>query len=400
MRRIAAFTLVMLLLFSGCSFVDEINESPPTALNVAYAAEYENNWAYACLSADQQANYGAIYTAVRDGFATDDVVTLKASGETYPGIRIKLPRPLGTESEIQQLYQAFMQDNPVFFYIGNAYGYGGVMVGGANRYDTVTLTYTMTAAQRANARAAFYKERDELLGLLNSSMTVFEKELTLHDALLARCRYNDEAAADMDNEENFNAFTAYGALVEGDVVCEGYAHAMQYLLNQAGIPATVVIGYDAESGEPHMWNAVSLNGKQYYLDPTWNDNDSQIAYTFFNVTTADLQGSHRIGNETLGVPTTAETAHNYYRMTGNYLDTLDQKEIAEHVAGALTAGERVIHLRFSPETFENAFFFVQNAAWFTETVNACLPVGARPLHAYQLIYNENYNTVMICKKTS
>lgn len=400
MRRAVAMVLAMVLLFSGCSLIEKVNDPSSAARHTAYAAEYENNWAYTCLSANQRSNYGALYAAVRDGFGTDAVVTLESNGEPYHGACITLPYPVGTEDEIQQLYQALMQDNPAFFYIGNAYGYGGITVGGARLYDTVTLTYTMTAAKRADAWEAFVKERDALLGLLNSTMTVFERELILHDALLTRCRYDEEAAADMDNAANHHAFTAYGALVEGKAVCEGYAHAMQYLLNQADIPATVVIGYDAESGEPHMWNAVSLEGQSYYLDPTWDDNEVQSTYTFFNVTAADLQASHRLGNETLGIPPASATEHNYYRMTENYLQTPDQKEIADRVAAALTAGETASHLRFSPEAFESACFFVKNASWFTETVNACLPVGVEPLYAYQLLYDQNYHTVTICKKTS
>lgn len=401
MKRIVAAVLATLLLFSGCSLIEKIGDlSPTTAPNDAYLAEYKDGWAYACLSAEQQSNYGAVYAAVRDGFGTDATVTLDNSGTTYCGISITLPEPVKTDTDIRELYQAFTQDNPAFFHLGNAYGYSGITVAGTNIYDTLTLTYTMTAEERAAAQTALHKQRDELLGLLREPMTDFDKELVLHDALLSRCEYNDAAAADTQNEIYANAFTAYGALVEGSAVCEGYAHAMQYLLHHANIAATVVIGYDAETGEPHMWNAVVLDGKRYYLDPTWNDGGSEITYTFFNVTTADMVTSHRTGDETLGVEITADTEHNYYRMTGNYLDTMDQKKIAEHVAGILTAGKDTAHLRFSPETYDNALFFIQNAAWFTETVNACLPVGVLPLHAYWLISDEKYNTVTICKKTS
>ena len=400
MRRITAIILAILLLLSGCSLIERISDAPSVTPPTAYTAEYASNWAYACLSSDQQLNYGAIYTAVREGFATDAAVTLDASDVTYNGIRVELPNPVGTEDEIRELYQAFMQDNPVFFYIGNAYGYHGVTVGGDRLYDTLILTYTMTASERAAAQMTFFRERDAMLGLLDSSMTAFEKELTLHDALLDRCRYHDAAAADTRNPAYRQAFTAYGALVEGNAVCEGYAYAMQYLLTQAGIPATVVIGYDAEDGEPHMWNAVLLDGKPYYLDPTWNDGASPLTYTFFNVTTDEVLKSHRLGDETIGIPTAVETEHNYYRMTGSYLDTMDQKKIAEHVAALLASNREIIHLRFAPTVFDNAFFFVKNAAWFTETVNACLPVGVPPLYAYELLYDENYNTVTICKKTS
>ena len=57
-------------------------------------------------------------------------------------------------------------------------------------------------------------------------------------------------------------------------VCDGYALAYEYLLQQCGIEA-VVIGGDAGSDEfstgGHAWNLVKLDGVWYEADPTWDD---------------------------------------------------------------------------------------------------------------------------------
>ena len=51
-------------------------------------------------------------------------------------------------------------------------------------------------------------------------------------------------------------------------VCEGYARAFMVLCNNAEIPCVLVSG---DSGGPHMWNNVYLDGKWYAVDVTWND---------------------------------------------------------------------------------------------------------------------------------
>lgn len=64
------------------------------------------------------------------------------------------------------------------------------------------------------------------------------------------------------------AFHAYGALMEGQAVCQGYAYAFKMLCDQAQIPCWIVTGYYKE---PHAWNYVLLNGNYYQVDITWDD---------------------------------------------------------------------------------------------------------------------------------
>ncbi len=398
MKRIVLCLLAVVVLLVGCTRLpaDEGDASPTPD-----PPPYEAHWAYSCLSAEQQRNYGAVYVAVSDGFDTDSYVTVSSDEDTatLPGICVTLPVPLSKEDELRELYDAFMQDNPGFFHIGTVYGYDGRQQGEERSLTALKLTYTMTAVERLSARAALQRERDMLLSALSPSMTDFEVELALHDALTARCTY-DTAAAESDAplEQYAASFTVYGALVQGKAVCEGYARSMQYLLNAADISATVVTGYDSD-GQPHMWNAVKPDGELYYVDATWNDTDDIRTYTYFNLNTEELLRSHRIDERTLGLEPAAATEQNYYRMTSSYLGTLRIEELAGHIAGCLAVDDTV-HLRFTDAAFDNALFFVRSTAWFTDTVNACRPDGVAALGAYTFTYNETYKTVTISKKTS
>ncbi len=390
--------LVTVLLLVGCTRAPSGTTGPTTPPTPAV---YENGWAYRCLSSEQQRNYAAVYNAMVNGFLNDTYtgITDGDKSETSLGLTVELPVPLSHESEIQELYDAVMQDNPAFFYVGSVYGYEGRQHGDERSFTALKLTYTMSAAERASARTALESVRDEIVGNITSAMTDFEKELALHNALTARCRYDTTAAQSSDPLGAYSAsFTVYGALVKGKAVCEGYARSMQYLLHAVGIEATVVAGFDKD-GTPHMWNAVKPQGELYYLDATWNDTDKLNTYTYFNLNSEELLRSYRIDDRAMGVETATATAQNYYRKTNAYLDTLRIDELASHIANALAEGEYA-HLRFTDAAFDNALFFVRSTAWFIDTVNACRPEGAAALSNYAFTYNETYKTVTICKKTS
>lgn len=71
-----------------------------------------------------------------------------------------------------------------------------------------------------------------------------------------------------------NIRNIYGALVSGEVVCEGYAKAFKYLLDKLDIPCILVSGEAVNSEdtrENHMWNYVKINEVWYAVDVTWDD---------------------------------------------------------------------------------------------------------------------------------
>ena len=86
-----------------------------------------------------------------------------------------------------------------------------------------------------------------------------------------------EAGDDADDalrEAYYKCHTAYGILLEGYGVCEGYAKTMSRLLDAVGIPNLFVPGDWMKGGNAygHAWNYVLMpNGSWYLLDSTYND---------------------------------------------------------------------------------------------------------------------------------
>ena len=115
------------------------------------------------------------------------------------------------------------------FWRSGAYNYSGTE-------DSVLYIYPeylFEANELTDAKADFEREAEIILAGIDEEWSEFEKELYLHDVLAGRIRY----------DESDNAHNAYGALVEGVAVCEGYAESFQYLLHRAGIQSYLALGY-------------------------------------------------------------------------------------------------------------------------------------------------------------
>ncbi len=119
------------------------------------------------------------------------------------------------------------------------------------------------------------------------------KVLLAHDALIHRCAYNDTHFTAGENH------SAYGVLINGYSVCEGYAEAFQLLMDIAGIEGYIVIG-EADNGSDvvsHAWNIVKLDGEYYHIDCTWDDpisgNGSQLLlHDYFLLKDAEIRSTH------------------------------------------------------------------------------------------------------------
>lgn len=127
----------------------------------------------------------------------------------------------------------------------------------------------------------------------------FAREEMLHNALCALVTYDETGA---------NAHNAYGALVEGRAVCDGYAGAMALLLRLSGIPCGVVQG--TMGAAPHAWNLVQIDGSYAWLDVTNDDQGQRLTHFFFNLTDNMLSASCTL--ETPGMPACTDMSINWH----------------------------------------------------------------------------------------
>ena len=401
--RILPVLLALTICLSGCgdllSLLSQLDTTDCYDSQL-YLQEFETNWQYSLLDSELQSYYGSLYTAVSETYATDSTIEFtdeKNNSQIVAGVRVRFPGAKLSENDITVLYEALSRDNPHLFYLDRIYR----MEGRKNKdgdpyYDTMLLHYRFTPQERVTYTNELTTATEKILKDLPKEKDLYFTELTLHDRLVAGCTYDTDAAADTENSDVM-AYTAYGALVEGSAVCEGYARAMQLLLNRAGIATTVINGTSVETKESHMWNLVSLNGNYYYLDPTWNDNQDKGYHTYFNITSSDLLETHIIApNQAVAISCTA-TVDNYFIRNNTYIDTYHRQTIAEIIAKCVRNGDTTIQLKFAPDKFSNGLLFLKNGTLTFELVNEQLEQHHLTLWDYVLWIDKETNTLTLTK---
>jgi transglutaminase/protease-like cytokinesis protein 3 len=224
--------------------------------------------------------------------------------------------------EIYSLFEWFVSDNPQYFWIAPTYG----AISKGDSLIKICLEYTDgvnsdngdSVADRAviaARRAVFDARADEILATIDPALSDYEKELLIHDYLTKSIHYATAVANDpYANGATESAFCAYGALIDGYAVCEGYTEAFQYLCYRVGINASQVLGYG------HVWNVVQIGGEWYQIDVTWDDPINQFGtdgdgrHTFFNLTSAEMYAAHpRTEESALFVPDCTATEYAYQK---------------------------------------------------------------------------------------
>ncbi len=135
----------------------------------------------------------------------------------------------------------------------------------SDRVCKIGLYYVLGADELPQAKQAIEESIDRALGWFDSDATDFEKAQALHDYLVRTCAYDNNVAG--TDAATSPSRTAYGALVKGRAVCQGYTLAYKLLLSRAGIPAIYVVSDSMN----HSWNMVELDGSWYHVDATWDD---------------------------------------------------------------------------------------------------------------------------------
>ncbi len=228
-----------------------------------------------------------------------------------------------TPKEFQKVYYAVTEDHPEFFWISNYISWST----SGSRVVSCTPQYTIKSGKLKNAKQIYNAKVREIVSEVDPAISDYEKELYLHDRLAEIVTYDLSAE---------HAHDAYGAIVEGKAVCEGYSRAFQHLLNECGIEAFGVYGLSNSPGstsrQNHMWNVVKLGREWYHVDLTWNDQKSDTYHTYLNLTSDEIKSDHIISGNFFKIPNAAGIEYGrqrYFEERGSYLTEYNREIIAE-----------------------------------------------------------------------
>lgn len=154
--------------------------------------------------------------------------------------------------------------------------------GGYNMHITYSMSYLSDASQESQMNQAV----SNVLKSLNlSNKTDYQKIKAIYDYMCSNITYDYK---NLNDNSYTLKHTAYAALINKTAVCQGYATLFYRLALEVGVDARVITG---DSGGPHAWNIVKLNGKYYNVDSTWDAGLSTYSYFLKNMN--DFSGHTR-----------------------------------------------------------------------------------------------------------
>ena len=341
----AALLTAAALSFGGCSlFVEETAFKSPAASGHAMQMPVEElrqkytGYGFSALKTEEEQR---LYAGI------DEAVNKQEPEDFYGG-------SFADTNVVTDILELYKDDHPEVFWIDESEPYYYTQDDGGL---TIRLHFKLQ-------KDALETARQEL------------KELFVHDRLIDACTY-DEEAVEIHKQEKVrgNEQNAYGALVEGKAVCEGYTRAFQILCSRLGVTCWVIqgqaIGFEGESSVNHIWNCVQLDGDWYHVDATWDDYEDAPAatdrYYYFNLTTAELEKDHIISplyGESTGedvwcngyVPECNSTDYYYFSLNAFALYSLDDYACSEYLAQAAAEGRESCCYRIDEDAdFEYVF---------------------------------------------
>ncbi|MBF8983675.1 hypothetical protein IZY60_09015 [Lutibacter sp. B2] len=189
----------------------------------------------------------------------------------------------GIDSIIKHAFNAYPETN----YID---GVKYIYQSSNNRLKKLEFDYKYDLKTIKNRLEETDKKANEIIeSLIKEDMTDFEKELAIHDYIIKNTQYDYENYN--KNKIPYIDHTAYGVLVKGVGVCDGYSKAMKLLLNKAGIECIIVYNSD------HAWNMVKIDNEIYHVDASYNDPVSKedvdlLMYSYFNIPDEEISFDH------------------------------------------------------------------------------------------------------------
>ena len=167
-------------------------------------------------------------------------------------------------------------------------------------------------------QAELTQKVEEITAQIDENWTPLQKALYLHDYIATHGQYDTISKVDVQNKIDERRRDAYGMLIDGIGVCQGYTLAYRLLLKEVGIDSGTV----TSDSMNHVWNLIQIDGNWYHVDVTWDDPTEdrigQSQHVYFCLSEDKLKDTNKGAHNapdfkySLNVKTDDKTFDNYY----------------------------------------------------------------------------------------
>ncbi len=354
----------------------ETTTAPPvtttaTTTSATFVEGNPNNFYYEQLTDNQKEIYDKAKNALEKG----------ETNFSYTGKNSDL-------EDAEKAVYAFVDDYPEYYYLQTGYEASkkGIVI------NVSIKKWDFYSQRTANQMQKDFDEKvEEIVSVGKEIGGDYEKIKFVYDYIKDNCSYDFETAEkdqeDLSKTEQMS-HTAYGALVNGKAVCDGYAKAFQLILNKIGYECAIISG-EAEGGR-HAWNILKVGKDYYYCDITWDDQEKEgknyKCYDYFCITSEEIEKDHFADSEWQTKKATAK-ALNFYTRNRYEAEIYSDATIKTLVDRQQVSG---IYIKFTNKTaYNTAITDIKKITNYVMT--------SKELTSCNYSKNDNMNTIVIFK---
>lgn len=212
---------------------------------------------------------------------------------------------------------------------------------------TVRLRYGASEEEVAMLNERMEAVIPKFLEGIDDTMSAYDVAVRIHARVIEHTDYDkvalaaEKAAGGPEKDTIDYLRTICGVFLNGKAVCQGYARAVQYLLQRCGVECAECAGHTVpkpgKKPGAHSWNIIKMDGEYYYSDTTWDDSsdtiqtvkNTDVGYDFFGVTTEEISRSRNFDLCPVEMPDCTATKCNYYVHNGLAFESYDKAVMRE-----------------------------------------------------------------------
>ena len=343
--RLTALIFAVMMLFSGCEFLEAIKGASPSAEDAVDLGNIDDSfverngvgYAWSKLDDGEKANLAAIVNSLKNY-------------EEHCELPVSIPG-----DEIWDFVNFAYDCAAEYVYI-NRLGKTTAYKEESGDVVAIDIPFDKNLAKNPGEAEGVIRVLEERIDEIIAGMpkrSDWDKIKYLHDYIVLNCTYDLESK---------NCNTAYGALIDGKAACQGYADALQLLLARAGFEICNVMDNGNSEGTRHCWNLVKLSdGGWYNIDCTWDDpigrDPDFINYEYFLISDADILIDHEPPKPCryYDYPAADSDEMSYYSVTSNFCTTYEEvyAAVERQVNECVEKEQRYVYIRMSDEELYN-----------------------------------------------
>jgi len=230
--------------------------------------------------------------------------------------------------DLMKVLQTVTGDNPQVFYFNNTF----IKTERSGYEKRIILTDVYSKSSTDKMLNTLESKTDQIISDLKSiSDDGYSLLINLYHYIQKNIHYDEKEFKSISNGKSKNPFShnAYGALINGLAVCDGFSSAFSLLAQKLGFECMLAVGHSAYSSRSftnHAWNIIKIQDSFYHIDSTWDtrkfDEFREYSYVYLLNNDIEIANDHKWDRNT--TPSCDNSDLSYYRINDLYFYDLDE----------------------------------------------------------------------------